>query len=127
MRLRLKPALLLLPVVLGMGVAYFSLTPLAIPGVVLETGVCDQSESLETSAEGAWIGPTYQLAIDQPENCAVELESASVQRLGSHLFVRTKYVSPSGMYTACYCRHLTKLRIPGLPRQDFLAHVYSWP
>jgi hypothetical protein len=110
-----------------MAVAYFSLTPLAISGIGLETNTCDQSESLETWAQGTWVGPVFELAIDQPENCAVELQRVSVQRLGSHLFVRTKYVSPSGMYTTCHCRHRTKLRIPGLPRRDFRAHVYSWP
>ena len=127
MRLRPKTALLLLPAVFGIAAVYFWLTPLAISGVGVATDVCDQSQSLETSAHGNWVGPVYQLAIDQPENCGVALHSASVQRLGSHLFVRTKYRSPSGMYTSCHCRHRTNLSIPGLPRQAFRAHVYSWP
>jgi hypothetical protein len=82
---------------------------------------------METKVQSNWSGPIFQLAIDQPENCGVALHTASVQRIGSHLFVRTKYHSPSGMYTSCYCRHRTNLSIPGLPRQTFRAHVYSWP
>lgn len=127
MRLRLMTTSLALFASLGIIAAYFWLTPLALPGVHMSTGVCDESPSTETMVQSSWSGQVLQVEIDQPENCGVVLHTVSVQRLGSHLFVRTKYRSPSGMYTSCYCRHRTNLSIPGLPRQTFWAHVYSWP
>ena len=127
MRLRLKTASLTSFAALGIAAAYFWLTPLALPGVQMSTGVCDYSPPSETKVQSSWSGQVLELAIDQPQNCGVALHTASVQRLGSHLFVRTKYRSPSGMYTSCYCRHRTNLSIPDLPHQTFRAHVYSWP
>ena len=127
MRLRSKKAIAALVAVGGLATAYFALTPFALSGVQVTAGVCDESSPGGTSVKSIWAGSVYQLAIDQPENCGVALHSASVQRLGNHLFVRTKFQSPSGMYTSCYCRHRTTLGIPGLPRQAFRAHVYAWP
>lgn len=106
---------------------YFWLTPLALPAVQVDAGVCDPAQPLDASVRGYWGGDMYRLAIDQPENCAVSIATASVQRIGDHLFVRTRFYSPSGMYTGCHCRHRMNLRIPGLPRQEYRAHVYSWP
>ena len=127
MHFRLKAASLAFVAALGAAVAYFWLTPLALPGVQVSTGICDQSPSTQTTVQSSWSGQVLELAIDQRENCGVALHSASVQRLGSHLFVRTRYRSPSGMYTSCYCRHRTELGIPDLPQRTFQAHVYSWP
>jgi len=127
MRLRLKAASLTLLAALGVTAGYFSFTPLALPGVETSTGICEESPSPETKVQSNWSGPVFQVAIHQPEKCGAALHTASVQRIGSHLFVRTKYRSPSGMYTSCYCQHRTNLSIPGLPHQTLRAHVYSWP
>lgn len=124
---RLKTSLLVVPAILSVAAVYFRLTPLALPGIQVATGVCDQTRSSETLAQGNWVGAIYELTIDQPENCGVALHSTAVQRLGNHLFVRTEYRSPSGFYTGCNCRHRITLGIPGLPVQTFQTHVYSWP
>jgi len=127
MRLRLFTTVLVLLVAGGIATAYFWFAPFALPGVEVASGVCDYSPSAETTVQSNWADPVLHLAIDQPENCGVMLRAISVQRIGGHLFVRTKYHSPSGMYTSCYCRHRTSLSIPDLPRQTYRAHVYSWP
>jgi hypothetical protein len=108
-------------------IACLALTPFALQGVQASSGGCDPQPSMETAVQSSWSGTTLRLAIDQPENCAMALQAASVQRLGSHLFVRTEYRSPSGLQTGCRCRHRTHLDIAGLPRQPFQTHVYSWP
>lgn len=113
-----------LPVVLFV---FFRFTPIALSDVEVTSQRCDQSDSIETTTEASWNGAALALTIKEPENCAYSLQAATVQRIGSHLFVRTAFDTPSGMATGCHCQHATTLRIQGLPRQTFQVHAYSWP
>lgn len=106
---------------------FFRLTPFAFSGVGLTTLPCNDSDDIETTTEANWNGASLALTITEAENCAFALRTAAVQRIGNHLFVRTSYDSPSGMMTACHCRHSATLRIPNLRQQAFQVHVYSWP
>jgi hypothetical protein len=107
--------------------AFFWRTPFALAGVQITADVCDTSDATETTVEGNWVGPLYQVVMAQPENCAMVVDKSAVQRIGHHLFVRTTFTSPSGMYTGCHCQHRTTLGVSGLPRQAYSIHVYSWP
>lgn len=107
-------------------VALFRLTPFAIKGIEVSSQVCDTSDDTETVTDTNWNDAILAVTIKEAENCAYALQAATVQRIGSHLFVRTSYASPSDMLTACHCRHSTTLRIPNLKQQEFQVHVYSW-
>lgn len=106
---------------------FFHYSPFAIDGVETSSGSCDESDRIETITESSWNGAVLALTITEAENCAFALQSAVVQRIGSHLFVRTSFDSPSALATACHCRHSTTLRIPGVPRRTYQIHTYSWP
>jgi hypothetical protein len=122
-RITLFSLAMALPVVLFV---FFRFTPIALSGVEVASQTCDESDSIETTTMANWNGAALALTITEPENCAYSLQAANVQRIGSHLFVRTSYASPSGMATGCHCQHATTLRIQGLPRQPFQVHTYSW-
>ena len=113
--------------VVGATVAYLWLTPFGLRGVEVSHATCKDSDSIETTSRAHWAGQLYRVRLEQPENCASAVHDVAVQRLGGHLFVRTSFSSPSGMYTACHCQHRTNLNVPDLPRQDYSIHVYSWP
>lgn len=129
--MRLRPATIVLAVamvVAAAAVSIFRLTPFALRSVEVSVPSCVvDMESTGTTISSAWAGSTLFLTIKEPENCAYELHSARIQRFGSHLFVRTRYHSPSGMATGCHCVHTTEARISGIPKRDYRVHVYSWP
>lgn len=127
MRLVLR-TLLAAVVLLFAVIAWFGFTPFALEGVAVIPGECNHNPFTVTSAQGSWDGPIHQLAIEKSANCSAYLESAAVQRLGSHLFVRTRFEQPSADVAAgCNCGHRVNLRIPGLPQGTYQAHVYAWP
>jgi hypothetical protein len=82
---------------------------------------------METRVQGSWSGSMHQLAIEVPANCAADLEIAAVQRIGSHLFVRSRLVMPEGIATGCNCGKRATLMVPGLARREYRVHVYTWP
>lgn len=127
MNLRLMTTSLALLGVPALALAWLSLTPLAIHGVEVAAGTCDTSPAAQATTTTRWNGALLELAVDQSQNCAASLDEASVQRVGSHLFVRTRYQAPSDVATGCNCQHRTNLRVPGLPQRDYTVHVYSWP
>ena len=114
-------------VLLAAVTAYFRFTPLALKGVEVSSGECNINSFSGTTVKSSWAGSTQQLAIEQPANCAAYLESASVQRLGSHLFVRTRFALPADMATGCNCGQRVNLKIPDLPQATYRVHVYAWP
>jgi hypothetical protein len=107
--------------------ACFRLTPFALKGVEVNSGACNFNAVSGTTVQGSWAGSMYQLAIEQPANCAAHLESAAVQRVGSHLFVRTRFELPADMAAGCNCGQRVNLNIPGLPQATYSVHVYAWP
>lgn len=126
--MRFVPRILVLAGVLLVAViAWFRLTPFAIEGVEVTSGECNIDSFSGTTVQSSWAGSKYQLAVEQPANCAADLESAAVQRLGSHLFVRTRFVLPADMATGCNCGQRVHLKIPGLPQATYKVHVYAWP
>jgi hypothetical protein len=107
--------------------AWFRFAPFALEGVEVTSGDCNINSFSGTTVQSSWAGSMHQLAIEQPANCIAHLESAAVQRLGSHLFVRTRFALPEGMAAGCNCGHRVNLEIPGLPQANYRVHVYTWP
>ncbi|MDN3922867.1 hypothetical protein [Roseateles violae] len=129
MRRRLRSAALALLGLLALTFVFFRWTPLALPGVEVMPEACRFEPTTAAPARGAWSGTRYELLIEQTQNCADVLDSAAVQRLGGHLFVRARYRAPGdGVATGCNCLHRSRLLIPDLPPQpqDFRIHVYGW-
>ena len=120
-------ASLALPGLLALPAGYSSLTRLALGDVEVAAPTCDTSPSAQAPPRLAWHHATLELTVEHPANCAASLQRASVQRLGTHLFVRTRYQQPEDMATGCNCLHRAQLRIPGLPQQAYSVHAYSWP
>ena len=107
--------------------AWFRFTPFALDGVEVASGECNINSISGTTVQSSWAGSMHQLAIEQQANCAAYLESAKVQRLGNHLFVRTRFELPADMAAGCNCGQRVNLRIPDLPQANYRVHVYAWP
>lgn len=129
--MRIHPAKTMLAVAAVVAAATISilwLTPFALREVEVSNPPCVvDMESTQTTIDSAWASNSLSLTIREPENCAYELRNASIQRFGGHLFVRTRYYSPSGIATGCHCIHITEARVSGIPKRDYRVHVYSWP
>ncbi len=104
---------------------YFGLTPLAIDGVVVTPRPsCDNKSGRETHSSSRWENGTLVVNISEAQNCGLSQQSVAVQRIGSSLFVRTKY---DGVPAACICRQNFSLAVPGVPEQSYEIAVYNVP
>jgi hypothetical protein len=123
-----KFALLALVLALATSLAYFSLTPFAIAGVLATVHPsCDDDNDYTTHASSKWDQAALILNISEPQTCGESLQSWQVQRFGNRLFVRTSFLSKSGEVAACMCRQNLSLRVPSLPKGSYAITVYNLP
>jgi len=108
--------------------AYFGFTPLAIDGVIVTPKPsCDDSVDTATQTSSKWDNGLLIVDISEAQTCSESQESVDVQRLGSNLFVRTKFGSETEEVAACICRQNFSLAVPGVPEQSYTVAVYNLP
>ena len=82
---------------------------------------------IQSTVSHHWESDTLVVAVSESVNCAFSTKAVSAQVFGDRIFLRVKYDSPSGLYMACLCGHVTNVRLSTLHRHSYHVSLISWP
>lgn len=117
-----------LGIVIAVPLIYFRYTPFALPSANVNVGLsCTGELDMETRSSSRWEDGQLTASVSEAQTCGQSQQSLAVQRLGSALFIRTKYASDTGVVAACICRQNYRVTVSEVPKQNYRVLVYNFP